>query len=291
MDLGFAVTTPMRPAETNTRAGFAMPAGATDTHFHVFEEGYPHVPDPQYTFPDGTLDQYLAMTRVLGIDRMVIVQPTYYGEDNSLTVDVLRKLGGQARGVVRVDETVSDAELDAYHEVGVRAIRLDLFGRRDWPAYQLEAYVDAMSGKASARGWHVQFYSPGPVVRDLLPYLARSDGRFVVDHMGYMKRSDGLGAADFERLVAALDRGNLWVKLTGPYRVAGSEPLESTVPLGRALVDARPDRLLWGTDWPHLPDGQRDTGELLNLLAAFAPDARARDTILVDSPAELFFAD
>ena len=290
MDLGFAVTTPMRPAETNTPPTYEVPPGACDTHFHAFEEGYPHVADPQYTFPEGTLDQYLAMTRFLGIDRMVIVQPTYYGEDNTLTVDVLRRLGDQARGVVRVDDTVSDATLDEYHEAGVRAIRLDLFGRKDWPLEQIEAFVDLMSGKAEARGWHVQFYSPGTIFRALLPHIAKSDGRFVVDHMGYMKKSDGMGAEAIDQLVAALDVGNLWVKLTGPYRVAGDEPLSSVVPLGRTLVAARPDRLLFGTDWPHLPDGQRDTGELINLLADWAPDARDRETILVETPGKLFFS-
>ena len=98
MDLPFAITTPMRDAATNTPPRFAMPAGACDAHFHVFEQGYAHVPDPQYTFPDGTLDRYLAMADFLGLERVVIVQPTYYGDDNTLTLDTLARLGDRGRG-------------------------------------------------------------------------------------------------------------------------------------------------------------------------------------------------
>ena len=290
MDLPFAITTPMRAAPTNTPPSFHMPAGACDTHFHVFEEGYRHVPDPQYTFPDATLDQYLAMTEFLGIERMVIVQPTYYGEDNTLTLDTLRRLGDRARGVVRVPESVAPADLDRYDTAGVRAIRLDLFARKDWPLADLRAYIGRMAAIAAPLGWHLQFYSPGSVVRDLLPFLGDIGIDVVIDHMGYMKKADGLGDADFAGLLTALGTGNVWVKLTGPYRLAGPEPLSSVAPIGRALVEARADRLLWGTDWPHLPDGQRDTGELLNLLADWAPDAADRDTILAASPDRLFFA-
>ena len=268
MDLDFATTLPMRDATTNTPAGFEVPAGACDTHFHVFEPGYEHVSNPQYTFPDATLAQYVAMADFLGIDRSVIVQPTYYGEDNSLALWVL----------------------DSYQDRGVRAIRLDLFERKNWSIEDLEGYVGAMAARAAERDWHIQFYSPGSVVRDLLPFLSRHSGRFVIDHMGYMKKSDGLGDADFQGLINALGNGNVWIKLTGPYRIAGDEPLSTTEAIGRALVEARSDRLLWGTDWPHLPNGQRDTGELLNLLATWAPDAADRQKILVDSPTELFFA-
>jgi 2-pyrone-4,6-dicarboxylate lactonase len=282
-------TTPMRPAATNTRPGYALPPGSCDAHFHVFEPGYPHVPDPLYTFPDATLEKYLHLTAVLGIERMVLVQPTFYGTDNSLTLDVLRRLGPRCRAVVRVEEDVSDAELDRYHDLGVRAIRLDLFARRDRPVEEIIGYVRRMAARATPRGWHVQFYAPGTVVRDLLPFLADLEDRFVIDHMGYMLESEGLTSADFERLVGLLEQGNCWIKLSGPYRIAKAKPLSSVAPLGRALVAARADRLLWGSDWPHLPDGQRDTGELLNLLAEWAPNAADRHRILAAGPDELFF--
>jgi predicted TIM-barrel fold metal-dependent hydrolase len=281
--------TPMRAAETSTRQAFAMPPGACDTHFHVFEPGYPHVPAPLYTFPDGTLDAYLRMAEVLGIERMVLVQPSFYGTDNSLLRYVLKRLGGpgpRCGGVVQLGEDASDAELDEFHELGVRAIRLDLFARASWPAAELAAYIQRMAARATPRGWHLQFYTPGTIVRDLLPFLADLEDTFVIDHMGYLTESD----PEFDRrLLAVLAQGSCWIKLSGAYRVAKNKPLASVTPWGRALVAARPDRLIWGSDWPHLPDGQRDTGEILNLLADWAPDEADRRTILVDGPARLFF--
>jgi len=279
--------TPMRAAETNTRPAFAMPPGACDTHFHVFEPGYPHVPEPLYTFPDGTIDQYLAMAEALGIERMVLVQPSFYGTDNSLLRYVLKRLGARCGGVAQIDEDASDAELDEFHEVGVRAIRLDLFARASWPAAELVAYIQRMAARATPRGWHLQFYTPGAIVRDLLPFLADLEDTFVIDHLGYLTESD----PEFDRrLLAVLAQGSCWIKLSGAYRVAKNKPLSSVAQWGRALVAARPDRLIWGSDWPHLPDGQRDTGEILNLLADWAPDEADRRTILVDGPGRLFFS-
>jgi 2-pyrone-4,6-dicarboxylate lactonase len=287
----FSVTTPMRAADTNTAPVFEVPAGACDSHFHVFEPGYPAVPNPLYTFPDASLEQYLRMTEVLGIDRMVLVQPTYYRTDNSLALDVLRKVGSRCRAIVQVEEDISDAELDGLHALGVRGIRLDLFARADAPIEENIAYIRRMAARTTPRGWHLQFYSPGTVIRALLPFLADLEDTVVIDHMGYMLESDGLTDADFARLVAVVDQGNCWIKLSGPYRIAKDKPLASVTPLARALVAARPDRLIWGSDWPHLPDGQRDTGELLNLLPDWAEDPADLHRILVDGPNRLFFAD
>ena len=277
---------PMRGAETNTPPAFAVPPGACDAHFHVFEPGYPHVPHPHYTFPDATIDQYLAMTAALGLERMVLVQPSFYGTDNRLLADTLKRLGPRCGGVVQIEEDTTGAELDAFHRIGVRAIRLDLFARAQWPAGEIIAYIRRMAARVTPRGWHLQFYTPGTVVRDLLPFLADLEDTFVIDHMGYLTESD----PDFERrLLAVLAQGSCWIKLSGAYRVAKDKPMSTVTPWGKALVTARPDRLIWGSDWPHLPDGQRDTGEILNLLADWAPTEEARQAILVDSPARLFF--
>lgn len=284
------VTSPMRAAETNTRPRFAMPPGSCDSHVHVFEPGFQHVAKPLYTFPDATLAQYLALADVLGLERMVLVQPTFYGTDNSLTLEVLRRAGGRCRAVVQIEEATTDAELDSFHAAGVRAIRLDLFARATMRLPELVAYIRRMAARTTPRGWHLQFYTPGTVVRDLLPFLADLEDPFVIDHMGYMLEADGLTAADFDRLLRVLELGSCWIKLSGPYRIAKKRPLSSVEPVGRALVSTRADRLLWGSDWPHLPDGQRDTGELLNLLADWAPTVADRHRILVDAPAQLFFS-
>ena len=286
-DPGILRCTPMRAAGRNTPPAFTMPAGACDSHFHVFEPGYPHVANPQYTFPDGTIDQYAAMAGFLGIERMVLVQPSFYGTDNSLLAYALGRLGPRCGGVIQVDEDVTDAELDRFHAVGVRAVRLDLFARKDWPTADLAAYITRTARRVTPRGWHLQFYTPGTIVRDLLPFLADLEDTFVIDHMGYLTEPDpGLE----RRLLEILANGSCWIKLSGAYRVAKHKPLRSTVPWGRTLVEARPDRMIWGSDWPHLPDGRRDTGEYLNLLADWAPDEAARQAILADGPARLFFS-
>lgn len=284
-------TTPMRPAQTNTRPRFVLPPNACDAHFHVFEPGFPHVPDPLYTFPDGTLEQYLRMTQWLGIERMVLVQPTFYGTDNRLLIQTLRAIGPRCRGVVRIDDHVSDAELDDFHVAGVRAIRLDLFARATWPTEDIIGYIEAMAARARPRGWHLQFYTPGTIVRDLLPFFSTFAEPFVIDHMGYMKESEGLTRHDFDRLLQVLSGGHCHIKMSGPYRIAANKPLSSVEWIGRALVEARADRLIWGSDWPHLPDGQRDTGEVLNLLADWAPGAADREQILVTTPERLFYGD
>jgi 2-pyrone-4,6-dicarboxylate lactonase len=281
-------TTAMRPAASNTRPAFAMPSRACDTHFHVFEPGYPHVPDPLYTFPDGTLAQYLELADVLGFGRMVYVQPTYYGTDNHLAADVLRRMGSdRCRAVIRIEEDAADSDLDRFHRLGVRAIRLDLFARADWPTPDIIGYIERMAARARPRGWHLQFYAPGTVVRNLLPFFASFEETFAIDHMGYMPLDDPA----LSRLLGVLRGGHCWVKLSGPYRLAKQRPLAAVEPIGRALVQTRPDRLIWGSDWPHLPDGQRDTGSVLNLLADWAPDPDDRARILVDGPDRLFFSD
>lgn len=285
-------TTPMRPASQLTKPVFAMPPLACDCHFHVFEPGYPSIPKPFYTFPEGAnLAACRQMQAALGIERMVLVAPSYYGNDNRLTLDFLRQAGARARAVVRLDDDVTDAELDSYDKLGVRAIRIDLFGRADWPLPEIIAYIEQMAGRARPLGWHVQLFAPGKILRDLLPFLADFEDDFAIDHMGYMRASDGLTSADFAALLAVFKQGKCWIKLSGADRVAGTSALSTVAPMARAFIATRPDRLIWGSDWPHLPHAHTDTGELLNLLADWAPDAALRKMILADSPGKLFFGD
>ncbi|PCE25273.1 amidohydrolase [Paraburkholderia acidicola] len=282
------VPTAMREATTNTRPAFALPHNTCDVHFHVFEQGYPSVKEPHYTFPDGTLEQYLAMCRYIGIERMVLVQPSYYGTDNRLTIDTLGKLGSRARAIVMVEETVTDAELERFHAAGVRGIRLDLFARAGWARPDIQAYILRMIERARPFGWHIQFYTPGYVVRDLIPFLATVEYNFVIDHMGYMLEEDGLTGHDFEQLLGLLKRGFAWLKLSAPYRIARGRGYGAVEHLARAIIETRSDRALWGTDWPHLTDGSRDTGELVNLLLDWTTDEATRNRILVDNPQSLF---
>jgi predicted TIM-barrel fold metal-dependent hydrolase len=284
------VTTAMRPANTLTKPAFEMPALSCDCHLHVFEPGYPSIPKPFYTFPEGaTLAKYLEMRDRLGFERMVLVAPSYYGDDNSLTVKVLREMGETCRAVVRLEDDVTSAELDLYDRLGVRAIRLDLFARATWQLDEIILFVQRMAALARPRGWHVQLFSPGPILRDLLPFLADFEDDFVIDHMGYMLESDGLTAADFQALLQVFQQGKCWMKLSGANRVAKTAPLAAVAPVAKAFIATRPDRLIWGSDWPHLPDAHTDTGELLNLLADWTANPQIRNAILASNPGNLFF--
>lgn len=281
---------PMLPLEKLTLPDFELPSGACDAHMHVFgpEDRYPHVPAPHYTLPDGKLEHFQGLMRVLGIERFVIVQPSFYGTDNSCLLDALAKAGKAARGLVMVEDDVSNAELERFHEAGVRGIRLDLFKRAQQPIDDIKSYIARMAKMVDALGWHLQFYAPGYVVRDLVDFLHGVETPYVIDHMGYMLASDGLTQVDFKRLLALMTEGQCYLKLSGPYRIAKDKGYAAVADVARAIVAQNPRRAIWGSDWPHIPHSGRDTGELLNLLVDWAPDAGDRKAILVDNPQTLF---
>ena len=290
MSTDILTSKPMRDAHTLARPRFEMPAGACDSHVHVFESEarYPHVAKPHYTLPDGPLTKLDRMTDVLGIEKFAIVQPSFYGTDNRCMLDALDLAGNKARGVAMVEEDVSDDALHEMHRRGVRALRLDLFLRSAWPTSDIAAYIRRSIARTRTLGWHVQFYTPGWVVRDLIPFLQDLDADFVIDHMGYMLESDGLTSSDFDRLLKAVADGRGWLKLSAPYRLAKDGNFERLRPLARAIVAAIPDRVIWGSDWPHIPEGGRDTGELLNLLLDWVPDGADRERILASNPQRLY---
>lgn len=281
---------PMLPIERLTLPTYDVPAGTCDTHMHVFgpEDRYPHVPQPHYTLPDGELGHFQSLMCVLHIDRFVIVQPSFYGTDNRCLIDALANAGQAARGVIMVEDDVAQGELEALHVAGVRGIRLDLFKRAQQPIEDIKTYILDMAKKAAALGWHLQFYAPGYVVRDLVDFLRGVETPFVIDHMGYMLASDGLTPADFKRLLALMDEGRCYLKLSGPYRIAKEKGHEAVADVAKAIVARNSRRCIWGSDWPHIPHSGRDTGGLLNLLAEWAPAAEDRKRILVDNPLALF---
>ncbi|TPG16527.1 amidohydrolase [Sphingomonas koreensis] len=280
----------MRDPGTVQLPGFAVPTGACDVHMHAFGslDRYPSVAHPHYTLPDGTLPQYRALMDVLGLDHFVIVQPSFYEMDNSCLLDVLREAGSMARGVVMIEPSLGRPDLDRFHALGVRGVRLDLFKRSKLPLEDIQAYILTIAEKVAPLGWHLQFYAPGWLVRDLIDFLTTLSIDFVIDHMGYMLEEDGLTQADFDRLIALMRIGRCWLKLSAPYRIAKTRGYQAVEAVAQAIVQAAPERAIWGSDWPHIPESGRDTGELLNLLLAWAPDPAVRKLILVDNPARLF---
>ncbi|PCE27478.1 amidohydrolase [Paraburkholderia acidicola] len=284
------ISTPMRDPATLSRPAFAMPAHACDAHMHVFGplDQYPCVAHPHYTLPDGALAHYLKLMDVLALERFVIVQPSFYGTDNRCLLDTLQVAGPGARGVVMIEEDTDDATLARFHAAGVRAVRLDLFARSNQPTAEIQRYISRMAQRCAGLGWHLQFYAPGWVVRNLIPFLGDVETDFVIDHMGYMLEEDGLTPADFERLLALLKTGSCWLKLSAPYRIAKHRGYDAVAPMARGIIEAAPHKVIWGSDWPHIPDSTRDSGELLNLLGAWTADPAVHKMILADNPARLF---
>lgn len=281
---------PMLPLEGLTLPSFEVRAGACDAHMHVFgpETRYPRVPNPHYTLPDGKLEHFQGLMKVLRLDRFIIVQPSFYGTDNRCLVDALKQAGAAARGVIMVEDEVTQGELEAFHAAGARGIRLDLFKRATLPVEEIKAYINLMARKVASLGWHLQFYAPGYVVRDLVDFLSSVEVPYVIDHMGYMMEEDGLTEKDFTRLLSLMNESNCYLKLSGPYRVAKHKGYEAVSHVAKAIVETNPRRAIWGSDWPHIPKSGRDTGELLNLLVDWAPNPADRKRILVDNPLDLF---
>jgi 2-pyrone-4,6-dicarboxylate lactonase len=281
---------PLRALETLSPLNFALPTGSWDTHVHIFgpAERYAHVAKPHYTLPDGTLAQYLRLMPRMGIAKFVIVQPSFYGTDNTCLLDTLALVGDVARGVVMIEPSVDTAELERMHRRGVRAVRLDLFKQAREPLPAIQRYIAETAERIAPLGWHLQFYAPGYVVRDLIGFFGTLPINFVIDHMGYMLEEDGLDAEDFAKLLNLLDCGRCYLKLSGAYRIAKQRGYEIVEPVAKAIVERAPHRAIWGSDWPHISYSDRDTGELLNLLERWAPSERARQQILVENPIRLF---
>jgi 2-pyrone-4,6-dicarboxylate lactonase len=284
------ISRPLRPLETISRPAFAVPAGAWDVHVHIFGEAerYPHVSKPHYTLPDGNLAQYRALMPIIGMERFVIVQPSFYGTDNSCLLDTLDVVGEGARGVVMIESDIKDLELHEFHRRGVRAVRLDLFKRARLPLSEIQSYILETEARVKPLGWHLQFYAPGYVVRDLTGFLRTLRIDFVIDHMGYMLEEDGLKSNDFAELLKLLDGDHAYLKLSGAYRIAKNRCYDFVEPVAKAIVERAPERALWGSDWPHISNAEIDTGELLSLLERWAPSSSTRQKILVDNPNRLF---
>ncbi len=267
----------------------AIPPGSCDCHAHIFGpvDKYPFTPNRSYTPPEASIEAYLRMLGALGFEHGVIVQPSVYGADNRCTRDAVVAAGGKWRGVAVVEPGVSDSLLAELHAVGFRGVRFNLLFKG---GLQLDA-LERIARSIQPLGWHVQLLLDGRDLPELAGRLRRLPVDFVVDHMGHMPASLGTGHAGFQTLLQLLRGGRCWVKLSGAYRISGEpQPYNDVVPFARALVETAPDKLVFGTDWPHpsisIPMPQ--DASLLDLLPAWAPDEATRRRILVENPARLY---
>lgn len=269
---------------------FPLPRGACDTHAHILGPAslYPYATDRQYTPADASLPSYENMLRVLGFERAVLVQPSVYATDNRRLLDAIKSAKVEMRGVVVLQETVADHELDAMHCIGVRGIRANLLrGNRS----DLDRAA-RLAVRIARLGWHLQVLADVSTLGDLEQYVRALPIETVFDHMGHMPAPRGVDEPGFRALIRLLESSRCWVKLSGSYRITGEThaPYEDVRPIARALVRAAPERVVWGSDWPHttIRIPMPNDGSLLEMLADWAPDAVERDRILVRNPARLY---
>ena len=265
------------------------PPHACDCHCHVFGplDRFPYVAERNYTPPEATLAQYDALLRHLGIERSVIVQPSIYGSDNRATEDGIRQLGGRGRGVAVVDPAVDEAELARLHQAGFRGVRFNLVHTGGSTSL---AALETLAARVAPLGWHVQLYLRGRTLPDIAPRLLKLPTDIVIDHLAHLEADKDTTQPGFRTLLQLLDAGRCWVKVC-PYRFDDSGfPYARAKPFARALAAAAPERLVWGTDWPHpdVPGPMPDDGELLDALGDWFEDGATIDRILADNPARLY---
>lgn len=271
------------------KPSFALPAGAADCHAHVFgqRDTYGYAAGRLYTPPPVFLPDYLAMLDALGIERAVAVQSGVHGTNNSVIVDAIAQSRDRLKGIALIDETISDAELDQLAAAGVRGFRSNLVAKT---GVQFDA-AKKLALRIERLGWHVQFLLDIENFPDLDKVLADFPVEVVIDHMGRPDTRRGTNAPGFQALIRLLQSGRGWAKLSAPYRTSAQTfPYADIVPFAHALVAAAPDRLVWGTDWPHvmLDTPMPNDGDLCDQLAVWAPNAVTRDKILVDNPQRLY---
>ena len=271
-----------------------LPPLACDTHAHVFgpEERYPYSSKRIYTPPDSLLNDYQNLLLTLGVERAVLVQPSVYGTDNSAMLDAINRAGPQFRGVAVVSEEISEPELRQMHETGVRGVRVNIVDVKNRKAGTLPLkMLEQLAFKIAPFGWHMELLLHVDEFPDLDKMLSGFPVNTVYGHFGYMKTEKGEDNPGFQALIRLLKTDQAWVKLTGPYRIS-SQPLiyADTIPFAKALITAAPERVLWGTDWPHVmvKGTMPNDGDLCDLLSDWIPDEAIRNKVLVENPACLY---
>jgi predicted TIM-barrel fold metal-dependent hydrolase len=277
------------PHSSGTRPpSFTVPADACDCHMHVYDSRVQVAPGATLRPPDASVADYVRLQRRVGTTRTVVVTPSTYGTDNRVTLAALAALGSSARAVAVVDASVSDDELQALHDAGVRGIRFNL-------SLSQVATMDMLvqlAPRVAELGWHAQVLMPTSQLLQHATALAELPVQVVFDHFGRLPFAEGAQHPAFALIARLLREERAWVKLSGVYinSLVGPPSYEDATPLARAYVSLAPDRVLWGSDWPHVlcKYGQPDDAELVDLLLDWAPDESVRKKILVTNPARLY---
>lgn len=278
-----------------SKPAFTVPAGAVDAHCHVFGPGdvFPYAPERKYTPCDAGKDELFALRDHLGFTRNVIVQATCHGADNRALVDALRTAGDRARGVATVRDTVSDAELSDLHAAGVRGVRFNFVRRLVDP--KPDAYYRAIIDRIASLGWHVVIYFEAADLEERWDFFTSLPTIVVIDHMGRPDVTQPVDGPEFGRFIRLMDEHeNVWTKVSCPERLSmvGPPDYDDVVPFARTLVERFPDRVLWGTDWPHpnMTTHAPDDGALVDVIPRIATTPALQHKLLIDNPMRLYWA-
>jgi predicted TIM-barrel fold metal-dependent hydrolase len=278
-----------------------IPEQACDCHVHVVGDPahYPMLPSRPYTAGLATVGDLRAHLARIGFQRAVIIQPSFYGTDNRCLLDALHEMEGDARGIAVLDLSVSDAELARMDEEGVRGIRLNLESHGLGAGADLQGTLERWAQRIADLGWHLQVYAAWSVIQSCLPWLGALPVPVVIDHFGLVPVAGEESTRAEQQLARALAGGNLYVKLSGSYRVPGTTP-EGMIRLARSLVGANVDNVVWASDWPHTNREQGkaptevsafrhvDPQGLLTEIADWLPDDDAARKVLRDNPERLY---
>ena len=283
------------PPDRNPRKpSFTLPSGAVDTHVHVFEDKYALSPARGYNPPESTLDDLKHLHAALGIDRVVFTQPSPYGVDNSAIMDGAAALNAEtpdrARMVVAVTMDVTQDELAAMDAAGARGVRLNTDNKGGMPMEFGE--IPELAARIGEFGWHIEFLFPGKDIIELMPVFRSIQIPISIGHFAYQPAAAGIQAPGFLSLLELMKEGNTWIKISGANRVSETDlpPYDDVEPMARALIDAAPDRVMWGTDWPH-PNKYEvnpNDGDLADAFADWVGDDAMRRKIMVDTPAAFY---
>jgi predicted TIM-barrel fold metal-dependent hydrolase len=273
---------------------YRPPPGACDAHCHVFGPGdvFPYAPDRAYTPPGAPFEALQKLHRILGLERAVIVHASCHGSDMAVTLDGIARSGGSMRGVCVVDPEVTEKDFARLHEGGMRGVRFNfvkhLGGMPDM------AFFQRVLAQVEPLGWHVVLHLDAQDIVPLAPVISAIRIPFVIDHMARVKAKDGVDQPAFAQLQELMKNPLAWVKICGMERISSTgAPFRDALPFARALAEQAPDRVLWGTDWPHpnIAGDMPNDGDLLDLLAEAVPDEAARKRVLVDNPTRLYWND
>ena len=274
---------------------FVLPTGAVDAHCHVFGPSaqFPFAPERKYTPCDAGKDKLFELRDFLGSQRNVIVQATCHGKDNRAMVDAVKSSNGVARGIASVGKDISVGEIEEMDAAGVRGVRFN-FVKRLVDATPKEVFL-AIADRIKEFGWHIVVYFEAQDLEDLEPFLKQLPTVVVVDHMGRPDVTKPVDHPDFGRFIRLMaENENIWSKVTCPERLTKKgPPYDDVVPFAARVVEAFPDRVLWGTDWPHpnMKSHMPDDGALVDFIPRIATTEEARQKLLVDNPMRLYWAE